>query len=336
MTTLKEKKQRRILFSASRAGKDLEVYQTEKNGEIFYDLIYGDQEKTLSSREKVVKMIDHLGWKDWKVSAKGLMNDFPLGMAVLDRIRGEGREPWREWLRSAGWLQATIAGSGPWGEKIVSLLDQEKIKRHASLGFAKTKGLLSDQDQLKILFVDSEKELTPSIRKWLDTKEESMILIFTLQMPQQVPTSGIWIDCKPGYFQVFLEDFLMELLEGCYPFGILSNAFPELIPVLGASYEGMVQTVSIDEEEWFDQVLNEILGSVGWDARWGKVDVLFLLIQASADMVSYLHLYPLSLAIRQGVPDHCRVMASVKEIDETRMKGITIHLFGLKPIESRQ
>lgn len=327
----KEKANRRVLFTALRAGEALEVYRSEKEGQVSYDLVYGDRKEFFISREKLLEELDELGWRGWQVEAKGLMNDFSLGMAVLDRIRVAGRNPWRKWVRSAGWLQATIAGCGKWGEKIISLLDQEKMGRCGSIGVASTKGLLAASDQLRILLVDSRESMTPQVESWIRGNGKSISFIFSPEIPKEKDMAGVWIEVKPETFQGGLEELLMELLEGCYPFGLISNSFKDLLPYLQRPYEGIAERMVVEEEEWLETVTDEVLGTVGWDARWGKVQLLFLLIQASPRLVEPEHLYPLSLAIRQGVPLTCRVMASVKENPDSRTPQVKVVLVGLKP-----
>ena len=336
MDSMKEKVNRRVLFSALRAGEELEVYRLEQDGQISYDLVYGNQSKKSVSGEKILHEIDVLGWNDWKVEAKGLMSDFPFGMAVLDRIRHEGREPWRKWLRSAGWLQATVAGCGNWGEKVVSLIDTEQMERHAGVGSVTTKGLMSNSDQLRILLLGSREELTPQAEAWIRGKGKSISFIITPQMPEVRDLPGVWLEVRPETFQGSLEDLLFELLEGCYPFGILSNAFKEILPSFQRPHEGVVKIVTSDHEDWLEEVTEEVLGSVGWDSRWGKVQILFLLIQSSPRLFDTAHLYPLSMAIRQGVPPTCRVMASVKENLGFQSQWVRVLLLGMVPDKSAE
>lgn len=329
--SIKVKSNRRVLFTALRAGEALEVYRLEREGQVSYDLVYGDRKESFISREKLLKELDELGWRGWQVEAKGLMNDFSLGMAVLDRIRTAGRDPWRKWVRSAGWIQATIVGCGNWGEKIISLLDQEKMGRCGSVGVASTKGLLAVSDQLRILLVDSREAMTPQVESWIRGNGKSISFILAPEIPKEKDMPGVWIEVTPEAFHGGLEELLMELLEGCYPFGLISNSFKDLLPYLQRPYEGIAKRMVVDNEEWLETVTDEVLGTVGWDTRWGKIQLLFLLIQSSPHLVEPEHLYPLSLAIRQGVPPTCRVMASVKEIPDSRSSQVKILLLGLKP-----
>jgi hypothetical protein len=331
MESSKEKWNRRLLFSALRAGEALTVHRLERKGEVTYSLAYGNRQEALINRETLLKRLDLLGWQDWQVEAKGLMDDFPLGMAVLDRIRGEGREPWRSWIRSAGWLQATVAGAGAWGEKVVSLLDSQKIERCASIGSIGSQGLLSDSDQVRVLIIDSMEEMTPDLEKWIRGQGNSLSFIFMPKLPIRRDLPGVWIEVAPGSLQGLLEDFLFELLEGCFPFGILSNGFKDLLPHFQRPHEGIIKMVTTDHEEWLEEVTDEMLATVGWDSRWGKVQVLFFLIQSSPYLVDQSHLYPLSLAIRQGVPPTCRVMASVRENLSLKSDWVRVLLLGLKP-----
>lgn len=326
-----ENTNRRVLFTALRAGEALEVYRSEDNGEIRYDLVYGNQSKKAITREHLFDEMDILGWKGWQVKAKGLMTDFSFGMAVLDRIRYEDRKAWRKWVRSAGWLQATIVGCGVWGKKVVSLLDQEQMERHASIGTADTKGLLAASDQVRILLLGSLEELTPQVESWIRGKGKNISFIITPQMPKERNLPGVWMEVRPETFQGSLEDVLFELLEGCYPFGLLSNSFKDILPSFQRPHEGIVKVVTADHSEWLGEVTEEILGSVGWDSRWGRVQILFLLVQSSPSLVHPSDLYPLSMAIRQGVPPTCRVMASVKEHLGIQSEWVRVLLLGMIP-----
>lgn len=337
MEPIKEKENRQILFTASRKGQDLKVYQMEKDGEISYGFRLGQKEETPLSRESLLKELDFLGWGDWQVEAKDLMKDFSLGMAVLDRIRvEEGRDVWRTWLRSADWLQATIVGSGAWGEKIIEFLQPESLKRFGSLGLATEDGLLSDEDQVRILLVDSVEQLSRAEIEWIQGNKKSLSFILTPKLPEKKEIPGMWLEVAPGDFQGSLEEFLYELLEGCCPFGLINNGFSELLPYFQRPDEGIGKMLWAEEGNWLEDITEDILGTVGWESKWGKIQVLFLLIQASPDVVDPAHLLPLSLAIRQGVSPTCRVMASVRENHSWKSQKLRILLVGMHPLESKQ
>ena len=125
---------------------------------------------------------------------------------------------------------------------------------------------------------------------------------------------------------------LYELLEGCCPFGLINNGFSELLPYFQRPYEGIGKMIWSDEEDWLETITEDILGNVGWESKWGKSQVLFLLIQASHEAVDPAHLLPLSLAIRQGVSPTCRVMASVRENGSWKSQKIRILLVGMNSV----
>lgn len=333
MESIKEKMNKQILFTASRKGQDLKVYQMEKDGQIRYGLSLDKKEATPLSRENLLKELDFIGWSDWKAEAKDLMRDFSLGMAVLDRIRIEqGRESWRTWIRSAGWLQATILGNGAWGEKLIDLLADGSLNRFGTLGVISDPTILSEEDQVRILLVDSPENISPEVEKWIRGNGQSLSFILTPKLPEKMEIPALWLEISPGEFLGGLEELLYELLEGCCPFGLINNGFSELLPYFQRPYEGIGKMIWSDEEDWLETITEDILGNVGWESKWGKSQVLFLLIQASHEAVDPAHLLPLSLAIRQGVSPTCRVMASVRENGSWKSQKIRILLVGMNSV----
>ena len=220
----------------------------------------------------LLKELDFIGWSDWKVEAKDLMRDFSLGMAVLDRIRIEqGRESWRTWIRSAGWLQATILGHGVWGEKLIDLLEDGSLNRFGTLGVISDPTLLSEEDQVRILLVDSREHISPEIEKWIRGNGQSLSFILTPKLPEKMEIPALWLEIAPGEFFGGLEELLYELLEGCCPFGLINNGFSDLLPYFQRPYEGIGKMIWSDEEEWLESITEDILGNVGWESKWAQM-----------------------------------------------------------------
>ena len=332
---------RTTLFSALRPDEALEVFRLEREGQIGgYGFSYGlqkENEDDFLSREELLSKLDDFGWRNWTVEAKGLMKDFQFGMAVLDRVRNEDQETWRSWLRSAGWLQATVSASGLWGERVLALLGKEELGRHAVLASSDQAGVLSDQDKVRILLMDPNQPLSKRVEEWIRGDGDSLSFIFVPTLPEVLTIPGAWIEISPQNFRGTLEEILQELLEGCYPFGILSNGFAELLPYFKTPRPALATVLFADNEDWMLELVDEVLTVVGWDERWKTVQLLFFLLQTGKGMLEPEHLYNLSTAVQQGVRSECRVVANIRENlswadDEARM--LLIGLLG-EPLDEK-
>ena len=223
-------------------------------------------------------------------------------------------------------------GNGAWGEKLIDLLADGSLNRFGTLGVISDSMILSEEDQVRILLVDSPDNISPEVEKWIRGNGQSLSFILTPKLPEKMEIPALWLEIAPGEFLGSLEELLYELLEGCCPFGLINNGFSELLPYFQRPYEGIGKMIWSDEEDWLETITEDILGNVGWESKWGKSQVLFLLIQASHEAVDPAHLLPLSLAIRQGVSPTCRVMASVRENGSWKSQKIRILLVGMNSV----
>ena len=68
MESIKEKENKQILFTASRKGQDLKVYQMEKDGQIRYGLSLDKKEATFDTKDSITNVmltaaIENAGYK---------------------------------------------------------------------------------------------------------------------------------------------------------------------------------------------------------------------------------------------------------------------------------